>query len=125
MELGKIANGDVQRLFDREYEKVLKNIMDPQTSATKKRVINLKITVEPGELRNNGTIQVEVSSKLAPQLGVSSVVSIGRDEDTGQIKSNEWGRELPGQTYIGEDGSLKTEDGETIDENGNVMEVVK
>lgn len=54
---------------------------------------------------------------MLPQIGTTSAISIKRNENTGMVYSKEWGD----QTYIGEDGLLKTQDGETIDENRNVI----
>ena len=46
--LSNFGEGAVNEIFDRELQRVLKDIMDPNTEATAQREVNLKIIIKPG-----------------------------------------------------------------------------
>ncbi len=76
--LDNLAAGAVRELFEQELDRVLANILDPNTPATAKRSIRLDITIEPNEARNACSTGVEASSKLAPFKGAGGVIFVGR-----------------------------------------------
>lgn len=55
-----MANGAIKERLDYEMGRVIQNISDPNTKATAKRTITVKITLEPDEERQH----VEVSATL-------------------------------------------------------------
>ena len=115
--LSEIAEGAVQAKFAKEVERVCENILDPNTDAGKKRKITLTLTYVPNEQRNSVDVGVEAKSILAPQVGTSTTMLLGRDMNTGFIAANELKSNVPGQTYIDmEDGKPKTDVGEPVDE---------
>lgn len=65
MNIGNIAKGSVPEVFEHALTQVLKNISDPNTSATQKRSITLKFTFKPSESRELGEVTFECSEKLA------------------------------------------------------------
>lgn len=75
--LPTVANGAASELFEEELKKVIANIMDVNTEANVKRSITLKMTIQPGMDRDSAAMKFEASSKLAPQLGVSTSMFIG------------------------------------------------
>lgn len=115
--LSEIAEGAVQAKFAKEVERVCENILDPNTDAGKKRKITLTLTYVPNDQRNSVDVGVEAKSTLAPQVGTSTTMLLGRDMNTGFIAANELKSNVPGQTYIDmEDGKPKTDVGEPVDE---------
>lgn len=72
--LATLCGGAIEERFRLEFERALANIHDPNTSATKKREINLKITLEPDAKREHIDLTVESSSKLSAVVGVSTLL---------------------------------------------------
>lgn len=58
--------GAAAEQFERAFNEVIRNVMDPATEAKKKREIILSVTVVPTEDRNMAATKVEVKTKLAP-----------------------------------------------------------
>lgn len=65
MNLGNMCGGRILGKVDHEIEKVLKNIVDPNTPAEQKRKIVLTLTFIPADNRELGTIMFSCESKLA------------------------------------------------------------
>ncbi|WP_363472801.1 replication terminator protein [Companilactobacillus musae] len=115
--LSEIAEGAVQAKFAKEVQIVCENILDLNTDASKKRKITLTLTYVPNDQRNSVDVGVEAKSTLAPQVGTSTTMLLGRDMNTGFIAANELKSNVPGQTYIDvDDGKAKTDIGESVDE---------
>lgn len=64
--LSNLSRGAVDELFSREFDKVLENIADINTSPTAVRTINIKISIKPKESRENGDISIKTSATLSP-----------------------------------------------------------
>ena len=115
-DLSKIAGGGAQEKFDQEMKKVIENILDVNTAPKKKRKVAVNLTFEPSEKRDVIETTVEVKSTLAPQMGISTSMMVGRGND-GYIEANELKSGVPGQTYIDpEDSQVKTDTGEPVEE---------
>jgi len=124
--LSEIAEGAVQAKFAKEVKRVCENILDLNTDAGKKRKITLTLTYIPNDQRNSVDVLVEAKSTLAPQVGTSTTMLLGRDMNTGFINANELKSNVPGQTYIDvEDGKPKTDIGEPVDEVESKKETKK
>jgi len=67
---------------------VLRNIQDPNTSFRDVRKINLEVTFKPYEDRSGADIVINCTQKLAPIVGFSSRVVIGRS-CSGQVEIRE------------------------------------
>lgn len=117
--LSEIAEGGVQEKFAIEMEKVANNILDPNTEAKAKRKVTLELTLIPNDNRDAIDVMVNVKSKLAPQEGVATTMLLGRNSDTGMIEANELKSGIPGQTYIDNQGILKDDKGNPIDQDLN------
>lgn len=121
--LSEVQNGELQKKFDQEFAKVMKNIKDGQTDPNKKRKvqINISFKVEKDDVdRENIDLDFEVKSTLAPQL-IHSKVVLG--EDRNGVTAYELKSGQKGQTYIDpKDGKMRTDAGELIDDEGNVIE---
>jgi hypothetical protein len=78
MTLANIAGGAAMELFQRELDRVLENILDPNAPAESKRGIVLKVTFTPNPDRTQSGIAVECDARLAPAQGAGGVAFIGR-----------------------------------------------
>ena len=114
--LETFAGGALQEKFDDAMEKVLVNMMDPNTPWKNKR----KIVVE-----DDSTVNVSVVSKLAPVKPVSTRMAIGKDLETGQVFAEEYGSQCRGQMTLDDYQSQQDQvvDGKTVDtETGEIRE---
>lgn len=75
--LDTIRGGAAHELFDRELKRILKNIRDPNTKATAKRTVTLKVTFEPNEQRTGITTSLDCKAKLAPVRTLQDHVHVG------------------------------------------------
>lgn len=113
--LSTLANGAIQEKLDCELKKVFDNIHDLNTKAQAKRTITIKLDFIPNDTRQTVAVESNFSSKLADVEGVSTVVLTGRDIMSGRIEARELKSSIPGQTYLEDDGSHRTDVGEPID----------
>ena len=74
-----LASGAAIERADLEIKRVLKNIMDPNTSAKAAREVNIKIKIKPSEDRGAGEVEIQATSKLAPVTEHVTQVYIGKD----------------------------------------------
>lgn len=123
--LAELQEGAAQEQIDKEVEKIMKNILDLDTEAKIKRKLTITVDFVPDEKRQVITTDVQVKSTLAPQERVSTTMLAGRDVDTGFIEAQELKSHVPGQTFIDDDGDLKTDTGEPIDDKGNLLDFNK
>lgn len=95
--LETFAGGALQEQFDDAMEKVLANLMDPNTPWKNKRRILVEVTFEQNEDRNDSTVNVSAVPKLAPVKPVSTRMAIGKDLKTGKVFAEEYGSQCRGQ----------------------------
>lgn len=79
--LSNIGGGAAVEKFEDEFRKVIANIMDPNTPASAKREVTIKVSIKPSVDRAFGPVTVSASSKLAPVRGYSTVAHFGMDGD--------------------------------------------
>ena len=115
IQLSELAQGAVQEKLNGELTKLFKNIHDPNTSATAKRGATIKLEFKPDENRQVVAVTCDISIKTAPVEGVATTVLTGKDLDTGKIEAHELKSGTPGQTFIDDDGEVKTDTGEPVD----------
>lgn len=116
LQLSELANGAVQEKLDGELQKLFANIHDPNTAATAKRGVTIKLEFKPDETRKVISLSSDFTTKLAPVEGVATTVLTGKDLTTGKVEAHELKSEAPGQTYIDTDtGQPKTDVGQPID----------
>lgn len=76
--LASMCAGGVQERIDRALAKISDNILDLNTDAKKKRVLDVKITLTPSE-----DDREDVSVKLAPEMGLKTQLFINKDFRSG------------------------------------------
>lgn len=67
--LETLANGAFTEQVNREIQKVIENIQDPNTDAKAARKVTVTITLKPNEQRDFISTGVVAKSTLAPALG--------------------------------------------------------
>lgn len=100
--LEELCNGQFTEQVNREIERVMENIYDPNTDAKTARKITIVIGFKPNEQRNFIATGVQAKSTLAPQLGAVTAISMGKNLKTGKIEACEIGNQIPGQMSVQE-----------------------
>ncbi|MCM1387830.1 MAG: replication terminator protein [Bacillus sp. (in: Bacteria)] len=113
LDLGSIGGGALQERFNREMEKIVKNMKDPNTSYKDVRKVTITLTFNQDEERNTAACQIDVASKLAKSKTVVTNFGIGRDLKTNQYVAKEYGTQIPGQ--LGLEDVATPADGEEHD----------
>lgn len=79
IDLSKLADGAVQERFSIELQKVLDNILDPNTDSKKKRKLQLTLTFETNEDRDITHVTIDAKTTLAPAAGIYTKFWMDRD----------------------------------------------
>lgn len=109
--LEQFAGGKLSVQLNKALEKVTENIQDPNTDAQKVRKINVSISFRPNDERNFAATTVETKLSLAPELGATTALSMGRDLRTGEVEAVEIFNQIPGQMNV--DDVIDQEENET------------
>lgn len=82
--LASMCSGGVQERIDRALAKISDNILDLNTEAKKKRTLDVKIILTPNEDdREDVSVEILTSVKLAPEMGLKTQLFINKDFRTG------------------------------------------
>ena len=76
--LEQFAGGKLSVQLNKALEKITENVQDPNTDAQKVRKINVSISFRPNDERNFVATTVETKLSLAPELGATTALSMGR-----------------------------------------------
>ena len=111
--LEEFAGGKLSVQLNKALEKVTENIQDPNTDAQKVRKINVSISLRLNDERNFVSTTVETKLSLAPELGATTALSMGRDLRTGKVEAVEIfnHNQIPGQMNV--DDVIDQEEDET------------
>lgn len=91
----EMCNGAFQERADYEMTRLIDNILDPNTSPTKKRKMVLTLELTPDDERRNIVVKCETKSTLAPTNPVTTMLYVA---DNDQIV--EMTPQIPGQMDI-------------------------
>lgn len=116
--LQELVGGALQEKFNKAFEKVVENLQDINTPYKNKREINIKLKFTQNELRDDVSVEVDVTEKLAPQSGMKTGFAIGKDLATGELFAEEYGKQIKGQMTVAEYEKLQQE---AMPESGNVI----
>lgn len=100
IDLEQFAGGKLSVQLNKALEKVTENIQDPNTDAQKVRKTNVSISLRPNDERNFVSTTVETKLSLAPELGATTALSMGRDLRTGEVEAVEIFNQIPGQMNV-------------------------
>ena len=109
--LEQFAGGKLSVQLNKALEKITENVQDPNTDAQKVRKINVSISFRPNDERNFVATTVETQLSLAPELGATTALSMGRDLRTGEVEAVEIFNQIPGQMNV--DDVIDQEEDET------------
>nr|WP_288810317.1 hypothetical protein [uncultured Anaerostipes sp.] len=109
--LEQFAGGKLSVQLNKALEKITENVQDPNTDAQKVRKINVSISFRPNDERNFVATTVETKLSLAPELGATTALSMGRDLRTGEVEAVEIFNQIPGQMNV--DDVINQEEDET------------
>ena len=98
--LEQFAGGKLSVQLNKALEKITENVQDPNTDAQKVRKINVSISFRPNDERNFVSTTVETKLSLAPELGATTALSMGRDLRTGEVEAIEIFNQIPGQMSV-------------------------
>lgn len=98
--LEQFAGGKLSVQLNKALEKITENVQDPNTDAQKVRKINVSISFRPNDERNFAATTVETKLSLAPELGATTALSMGRDLRTGEVEAVEIFNQIPGQMNV-------------------------
>lgn len=129
VELKNLVGGALQEKFNRAFEKVVENLQDQNTSFKLKRGISIKLDFVQNEARDDVTVTVDVTEKLAPQAGMKTSFAIGKDLKTGELYAQEYGKQIQGQMSLNdyqteaqkEIAVVDTETGEIIEKSNETV----
>ena len=111
IDLEQFAGGKLSVQLNKALEKITQNVQDPNTDAQKVRKINVSISFRPNDERNFVATTVETKLSLAPELGATTALSMGRDLRTGEVEAVEIFNQIPGQMNV--DDVIDQEEDET------------
>ena len=98
-----MKGGAVLERFSAALKTVLKNIIDPNTSATKARKVTLELTIKPSEDRTTANFELICKPTLAPPMSVKQSMVLSRN-DAGDVVALQTGGgigdQLPGQMDV-------------------------
>lgn len=117
--LEEFAGGALQEKFDVAMEQVLANMLDPNTPWKNKREINIKVTFEQNEDRDDTHVEVSVVPKLAAVKSIGTRMAIGKNIKTGELYAEEYGNQVRGQMSMSDFEEKDTDDEDSVKESGN------
>lgn len=97
----EMARGAIMEQTDIEVGKIIENILNLNTSPSKKRTLTLKVEFEPNENRTQVVIKASATSKLQGNNAVQTALYVGADPKTGELIATELVPNMAGQTMFG------------------------
>ena len=91
--------GAIKERADFELSKIVENIIDPNTNATKTRTLTIQMKITPDTERQNLKVETVVKSKLEPTNPITTPMYIASDGN-GEMCIVEMTPQLPGQISI-------------------------
>lgn len=113
--IDELVGGGVMEKLNAEFEKVFENIHDPNMKADIKRKVTATFGFTPDAEKEIITLEIDFATKLADVEGLATKIVTDKDLKTNTIAAQEFMSNQRGQTYIDDDGGLKTDTGEPVD----------
>lgn len=93
----EMSMGAILERVDYEMEKVLDNILDPNTKATAKRKINVSLEIVPSADRKTIVVNTVAKSTLCPTDAIVTSLFVTSQPGTGEMVVAEMTPQVPGQ----------------------------
>ena len=97
----EMSMGAIMERVDYEMERVINNILDPNTKATAKRKINITLELVPDAKRQVVTVLTTAKSVLCPTEPITTSLCITSKASTGEMVVAEMTPQIPGQMDFG------------------------
>jgi len=81
LSLATLKGGAAIEMVDAALQEILENIVDPNTNATAKRSVTLKLTLAPDQERESMHVGMDVKSSFAPHETVGTIAFIAHTRD--------------------------------------------
>lgn len=117
VKLSGLVQGGAQEKFEKEWDRVIENIDDPNTSATAVRSITIKINLKPDAKRKTLNSTVEVKSTIAPDNPLDTTFIMGTDKDGNVVAQELLFGDEEDQTFFDNEGTVRTGFGEEVDQD--------
>lgn len=101
MSLENLKDGAVIEAVDAELQRVLDNVIDPNSDPLAKRTITLTISVKPNQERTQIGITAQAKSSLAPDIAINAIALVGKEAGAGVANEIQ-----PRQMEFPEDGKV-------------------
>ncbi len=123
IELKDLVGGALQEKFEKAFSKVIENLLDINTPYKNKRGITIKLDFTQNEARDDVQVTVDVVEKLAPQAGMKTAFSVGKNLKTGELFAEEYGKQIKGQLSFDDIQTPEVIDGKQVDTStGEILE---
>lgn len=113
--IDQLVGGGVMEKLNAEFEKVFENIHDPNMKTDIKRVVTAKFGFTPDQEKEIISLEIDFATKLADVEGLTTKIVTDKDLKTNTIAAQEFMSSQRGQTFIDDNGDLKTDTGEPVD----------
>lgn len=94
--LDALCNGALTERFNTEFAKFLRNLVDPNTDAKKKRKLILILEATPNADRDFCVMNYDVQTKLAAPSTISQTVFLTQNGN-GEVIASQVTNQIPGQ----------------------------
>lgn len=113
IDLNTFAEGALSERFNHELQKILENIADPNTDATKARKLTVTVTLNADEKRDVIFTKVVAKSTFVPSKQIESKLIMDLDNQ-GKVTGAELKSGIKGQTYLDDEGDIADDTGNKI-----------
>lgn len=94
-----MVNGAIKERVDYEMGKVIDNIIDPNTEASKARKITVSVELKPDSERRTIGVKAVAKSTLVPTNAIATALYVTSDQN-GEMAVVEMVPQVPGQTAM-------------------------
>lgn len=106
MNIANIANGALVEQADIEIQRVIENIMDPNTNTEIKRKVTIVLEFKADDKREVSEVKFTTKSQLAPQKAITTRIAFDRNRN-GNIITEELKKDMMrGQVHMNSDGEI-------------------
>lgn len=81
MSVATLRKGSAVEMVDEAIQRVLENVVDPNTDAKSKRKVVMTLTFAPDKERESMGVDITVKTTMAPQASVSTMAFLAHTRD--------------------------------------------
>ncbi|WML38678.1 replication terminator protein [Neobacillus sp. OS1-2] len=113
VDLNTFANGALAERFNQELQKVMNNVVDPNTDPNKVRKVTMTVSISSDDNRELSDVSVQVKSTLVPAKNIQTKIIMDYDGQ-GKVTGAELKSGAKGQTFIDQEGGVSDDKGNKI-----------